>query len=95
LVLASTSSLGCRQPFVTERYVNSAYGGFEGCIQARAPGSVARSLEFKRLRIDGDHATAVVVPTGGPYDGERITVSLVHDRWWAVDGLRADVPVGP
>jgi hypothetical protein len=36
-----------------------------------------------------------VVPTGGPYDGERITVSLVRDPRWAVDQLKSNVPVGP
>jgi hypothetical protein len=79
---------------VTERYLKAAYGGREGCIKSLRPGSVAKSISFKSLRINGDQATAIVDPTGGPYDGERITVSLVGPRW-AVDALHSNVPVGP
>ena len=73
-----------------------AYGGRQGCFRAQAPGSAARKLDAKDLRIDGNRATVVVVPSGGPYDGERVTVSIVHDGpRWAVDALSANVPVGP
>jgi hypothetical protein len=81
---------------VTQRYLQAAYGGRQGCVNAQAPGSAAAKLDFKELRIDGDRATAVVVPSGGPYDGERLTVSLVDQgRRWSVDELEAEVPVGP
>jgi hypothetical protein len=96
LVLTSTKPLACQEPFpVTERFLQEAYGGHEGCVRSRTPGSVADSVDFKNLRVEGDRATAVVVPSGGPYDGERITVSLVRGGPWAVDGLRSNVPVGP
>jgi hypothetical protein len=86
----------CSPPFVTRRYLEAAYGGRQGCLKAQAPGSVADKLDFKDLRINGSRATAVVVPSGGPYNGERLTVSLVHDGpRWAVDELNANVPVGP
>jgi hypothetical protein len=95
LVLTSTRSIACDEPVVTRRFLQGSYGGREGCVQARTPESVADSVELTKLRKRGDHATAVVVPDGGPYDGERITVSLVRDPDWAVDALDADVPVGP
>jgi hypothetical protein len=94
-VLASTDPIACTRAAVTERYLNAAYGGHSGCIQSLRPGSVAKSISFESLRIGSDRATAVVVPTGGPYDGERITVSLVRDPRWAVDQLKSNVPVGP
>jgi len=95
LVLTTTIPVTCKPPFVTERYLEAAYGGRQGCIDAQ-PARIAHKLEFKDLRIDGDRATAVVVPSDGTYEGERLTVSLVRlDRRWAVDQLDANVPVGP
>jgi hypothetical protein len=95
LVLTTTIPVICKPPFVTELYLEAAYGGRQGCIDAQ-PARIAHKLEFKDLRIDGDRATAVVVPSDGTYEGEPLTVSLVRlDRRWAVDQLDADVPVGP
>jgi hypothetical protein len=37
-----------------------------------------------------------VRPSGGVYDGERITVSLVREGGeWKIDALHSNVPVGP
>lgn len=95
-VLASSDPTEACGKYVTDRYLAVAYGGRQGCIDAQAPGSVADQLDFQDLRIEGNHATAVVVPSGGLYDGERVTVSLVrHGPSWAVDALDANVPVGP
>jgi hypothetical protein len=95
-VLTSNDPADACGRFVTKHYLEVAYGARQGCVNAQAPGSAADKLDFKQLRIDGDRATAVVVPSGGPYDGERLTVSLVNDgSRWAVDELEADVPVGP
>jgi hypothetical protein len=93
VLTATTSSTTCAPPVVTGRYLRAAYGGRQGCIDAQR---IAHKLEFEDLRIDGDRATAVVVPSDGTYEGERLTVSLVRlDRRWAVDQLDANVPVGP
>ena len=95
LVLTTTIPAICKPPFVTGRYLEAAYGGRQGCINAQ-PARIAHKLDFEELRINGDRATAVVIPSDGTYDGERVTVSLVRDgRRWAVDELEADVPVGP
>jgi hypothetical protein len=41
-------------------------------------------------------AAAKVVPKGGLYDGDKITVSLVkEDGTWKVDSLKSNAPVGP
>jgi hypothetical protein len=85
----------CRRLLVTDRYVKTAYGDRQGCVSAQRGGGAARSLDFKEVRPAGTHATAVVVPAGGLYDGERITVLLVRDRRWLVDALRSNAPVGP
>jgi hypothetical protein len=95
-VLTSGDAADACGRYVTEHYLKVAYGDRRGCVQAQAPGSAARKLDFKALRTNGDRGTAVVVPSGGPYDGERVTVSLVRDGpRWAVDELEANVPVGP
>jgi hypothetical protein len=95
-VLTSGDAADACGRYVTEHYLKAAYGDRQGCVQAQAPTSAARKLDFNDLRISGDRATAVVVPSGGPYDSERVTVSLVRDGpRWAVDELEANVPVGP
>jgi hypothetical protein len=95
-VLARPDPIACTpRGAVTEHYLKAAYGSRQGCIKALKPGSVAKSVRFKGLQIGSDRATAVVVPTGGPYDGERITVSLVRDPRWMVNQLKSNVPVGP
>jgi hypothetical protein len=95
-VLTSNDAADVCGRLVTQHYLQIAYGGRPGCIGAQAPGSAADVLDLKDPRIHGDRATVVVVPSGGPYDGERVTVSAVRDGpGWAVDELEANVPVGP
>lgn len=92
-VLTSSDAARRCLRFVTKRFLSRAYSGPHACLEAPP---LADQLDFKDLRIEGNRATAVVVPSGGPYDGERVTASLVrHGRRWAVDALDANVPVGP
>jgi hypothetical protein len=95
VLLTSTNPIVCSPLVVTERYLKAAYGGHEGCIKSLAPGSVAKSISFKDLQVGKERARAVVVPVGGPYDGQQITVSLVRTSHWAVNALHSNVPVGP
>jgi hypothetical protein len=95
-VLASGDPGKACGKYVTDHYLRVAYGGGLGCIQAQDPSAAAGRLAFKSVRVDGDRATVVVAPSGGPYDGERVTASVVRDgRRWRVDELDANVPVGP
>ena len=95
-VLTSGDAADACGTYVTEHYLKVAYGDRQGCVQAQAPTSAARKLDFNDLHINGDRATAVVVPSGGPYDSERVTVLLLNDGpSWAVDELKANIPVGP
>jgi hypothetical protein len=76
-----------------------AYGGRQGCVQAQRPGSAARSLKsFKVVQFgtQGTVAVAAAVPDGGPYNGSKVSITLVfHSDHYRVDRLRAHVPVGP
>lgn len=84
---------------VTAAYVKTAYGARQGCIAAQQPGTLARAVRVSEVTESGDTATAVAVPSGGPYDGVDVAVQLVAapdlDGAWQVDSLVADVPAGP
>ena len=80
----------------TANYVRSSYGAREGCIAAQKPGALADSLNEFEVEVEGEVASATVVPVGGPYDGVDVEVELVRDReGWRVDSLLADIPAGP
>jgi hypothetical protein len=92
---AADAALIC-DSLATDRYVRRAYGAREGCIAAQKPGALADSVEITEVDEDGDSASAVAIPTGGPYDGVEVEVELVRGGdGWRVDSLLADVPAGP
>lgn len=84
---------------VTERFLRTAYGSRQGCVAAAGPGARAKSVEISQVEESGAEASAVAVPTGGPYDGIEVEVELVADPElegaWLLDSLVADVPPGP
>ncbi len=82
--------------FVTEAYLDSAFGGRGGCVGAQAPMAVAKSLDVRSIEVDGSDARVVAVPKGGVLGGQRLTIGMVRQSGvWKVDSLRSDVPVGP
>jgi len=96
-VLTSTKpALVCRR-LVTQHYLRTAYGDRQGCVQAQVPGSAAKGVRSRHGGSTGPgSATLTMVPSGGPYDGERVKVSLVLENGaWKVDALHANIPVGP
>jgi hypothetical protein len=89
----------CGTDYVTEDYLSKAYGGEQGCVQAQTAGSATKSVDIEGL-VGGSGqagtATVKVVPKGGVYDGEKITVSLVKDgQDWKIDSVKSNAPVGP
>jgi hypothetical protein len=98
-VLTSTDPVDACDKYVTDHYLNVAYGGRQGCVQAQAPGSAARSLRSFRIvqfGTQGTIAVAEAVPNGGPYDGSKVVISLLFGSdHYRVDRLHANVPVGP
>ena len=89
----------CGTDYVTEHYLSTAYGGEQGCVQATKPQSAADSVDIQGLAggsAKPGSVSVTVVPHGGVYDGERITVSLVREGLeWKIDSLRSNAPVGP
>jgi hypothetical protein len=98
-VLASSDPADACGKYVTQHYLKVAYGGKQGCVQAQAPGSAAKSLRSFRIvneSTQGKIATATAVPNGGPYDGSKVVIGLLFDHdHYRVEALRANVPVGP
>jgi hypothetical protein len=81
---------------VTQHYLQVAYGDHEGCVQGQRPGSHATSVDVAHAHSSSGIANLTLVPTGGPYDGEKLEVVLVEQNGvWKVDALHANVPVGP
>jgi hypothetical protein len=81
--------------YVTENFLETAYGGKENCLEARKNQPLA-----KRIAVDQSAPQTtthlVVVPDGGPYDGAKVEVEIVQDgSSYRVDGLTALVPAGP
>jgi hypothetical protein len=82
--------------YVTPAYVASAYGDDEGCDAAVRAGAQANAVSVTDASIDGDAATASVIPHGGPSGGETVEVTLLkQDGAWVVDKAKSNVPVGP
>jgi hypothetical protein len=86
--------------YVTERFLLRAFGGRANCLAARRPNALARTIAIKRAFVDEQGAHAVVVPTGGPYDGARVEIEVVARGVsgggpYLLDSLKAHVPAGP
>ena len=95
-VLTSGDPKQACEELVTPDFVARAYGGVDGCEAAIEGGGSADSVEVSDVQRDGDTATAVAVPDGGPNSGEHIDVKLIRDDGvWKVDDLHSNVPAGP
>jgi hypothetical protein len=60
---------------------------FAECRQSLDSGGEADSIEISDVSVDGSEATAVVAPEGGSLAGSRVTVSLVDDGGWKLNGF--------
>jgi hypothetical protein len=81
--------------FVTENFLETAYGGRENCEAARGSESLAEEVALDpKAKNTATHMT--VIPDGGPYDGVKVEVEVVEvNGRYKVDALVADVPAGP
>jgi hypothetical protein len=96
VLMSADPSKTCSRTYVTQHYLQVAYGGPAGCATAPTPPKVAKSLRAYQERASGDHAVVTARPSGGIYNGERIAVSLVRQGPnWKVDSLKSNAPVGP
>lgn len=78
--------------YVTESFIETAYGGKANCIASRTSKALARKVSLDEVT----ETHLVAIPEGGPYDGAKVEVDLVRDGdTYRVDSLRAHVPAGP
>lgn len=49
--------------------------------------NTAKSVDVSEIAVDGTAASARVEPHGGPFAGVGLTVALVEDDGWKIDGL--------
>jgi hypothetical protein len=96
VLTSADPSKACGAGYVTEHYLEAAYGGHEGCVKAQSPKSAATSLGSDHSVAIADRILVTVRPSGGLYDGEKIMVMLRReDGSWKVDSLKSNAPVGP
>jgi hypothetical protein len=99
LLTSSDPAKVCSTGYVTQHYLAAAYGGKQGCVQAQNPKNAATSVDVGPVTQASNQprvATAKAIPTGGLYDGEKLTASLVQeDGSWKLDALKSNAPVGP
>jgi hypothetical protein len=57
------------------------------CKQALNPSDNADSIDVTGLKVDGDHASATVRSHGGSLAGTAVTVQLVDEGGWKIDGF--------
>ena len=81
--------------FVTENFLETAYGGKENCIAARESQPLASEVALDP-KAKNTATNLTVIPDGGPYDGARVEVEVVEvGGRYKVDALVADIPAGP
>ena len=88
----------CGTDYVTEQYLSKAYGGKQGCVNAQTGGNAAQSVSIQGLAGGSKPNTASVkiVPKGGVYSGEKLTVTMVKEgNDWKIDAVKSNAPVGP
>jgi hypothetical protein len=99
VVTSSDPAKVCSTQYVTQHYLSASYGGRQGCVQAQNPKNAATSVRLGLVTRRSDEpraASVTATPTGGLYEGEKLTVSLVQEQGtWKVDGLKSNAPVGP
>jgi hypothetical protein len=95
-VYASGDPTTACETYATAAYVIAAFGDIDGCKAAQTAGGHAKGVTMTRIVVDGDKATALAVPIGGPSANEVIDLTLVKvGGVWKVDSGTSKIPVGP
>ncbi len=94
LTTHSTPERACGS-YVTENFIETAYGGKQNCLAARQSQGLAKNIAVDQSAPQTE-SRLIVIPDGGPYDGKKVVVDIVQDgSSYRVDGLTAHVPAGP
>jgi hypothetical protein len=94
--LASPDAATVCDELLTARALRNAYGSRQACLQSRPRPTLADRVRFRAVAVGNAGSEVVAVPEGGLYDGIEVSFELVPaGDGWRIDGLEADVPVGP
>jgi hypothetical protein len=92
IFFTTTDPVQCEQ--VTENFfreqspdVLAADDPMEECAKSIDPTGSAESIEVGDVEVDGSDATATVTPEGGTFAGSSVTVAMVDDGGWKIDGI--------
>ena len=80
---------------ITPAFLKRSYGSKQGCVAARKPSALAKSVTIKPA--SGGSATVVTAkPKGGVFDGQTLKVTVINlDGQWTIDKITSNTPVGP
>lgn len=92
---SSDAPLVCDE-LITEKFLRRSYGDRTGCVAARKPGSLAASAPILDSTAEGLTIMVVTRPSGGVYDGERLTFGVIRENGaYKIESVESNVPVGP
>jgi hypothetical protein len=80
---------------ITPAFLKRSYGNKQGCVAARKPSALAKSVTIKPL--EGGTGTMVSAkPKGGVFAGQTLKVTLINlDGQWTIDRISSNAKVGP
>jgi hypothetical protein len=80
---------------ITPAFLKRSYGSRSGCVAARKPSALAKSVTVKPAQ--GGSATVVTAkPKGGVFAGQTLKISVINlDGQWTIDKITSDAKVGP
>ncbi len=80
---------------ITPAFLKRAYGNRKGCIAARKPSALAKSVTITPI-AGGTGARVTAKPKGGVLAGQTLKVTLINlDGKWTIDKITSNTPVGP
>jgi hypothetical protein len=80
---------------ITPAFLKRSYGNRAGCVAARKPSALAKSVTIKPL--EGGTGTMVrAKPKGGVFAGQTLKVTVINiDGKWMIDKISSNAKVGP
>ena len=83
------------EDLITPEFLKRSYGSKQGCVAARKPSALAKSVTIKPAQ--GGTATVVTAkPKGGVFGGQTLKITVINlDGQWTIDKITSNAKVGP
>ena len=80
---------------ITPAFLKRSYGNRAGCVAARKPSALAKSVTIKPLE-EGTGTMVSAKPKGGVFAGQTLKVTVINiDGKWMIDKISSNAKVGP